>query len=560
MSMRFFGLLLLVHFGVITDAMTSQGAEPRATGKYDVCVYGGTSAGVIAAVQVKKMSKSVVLISPTQHLGGLTSGGLGFTDMGDERTVGGLSREYFHRVWEYYQNPQAWKFEAREKYRNAGQNGPAFNAELKVATVFEPHAAENVFDVLVSENAVEVVHARLDLKAGVSKSNGRIISIKTEDGRVFVADMFIDATYEGDLMAGAKVHYTVGREANSQYRETADGIQPGKPGNQLPVGIDPFQKKGDLASGLLPRVNPDAGGVPGSGDHKIQAYCYRMCLTDVPENRLPIEKPEGYREADYEILFRAIEAGQTGRFFKLSQLPNRKTDSNNASGISTDFIGMNYDYPEADYPTRERIAKEHELWQRGLLWTLQNHPRVPAPIRQSCGRWGLPKDEFSDSGHWSNQLYVREARRMVNDHVVSEATLLGRTAPQPIGIGSYTLDSHSVQYHVNAQGFVAAEGNIQKANKGPYQIDYRAIVPKSGECDNLLVPVCLAASHIAYGSIRMEAVFMILAQSAGTAAVIAQDAQCSVQDIDYAKLRARLEADGQILILPPKQAPPEIRG
>jgi hypothetical protein len=523
-----------------------------ATGHYDVCVYGGTSAGVIAAIQVRKMGRSVILVSPDKHLGGMTSGGLGFTDMGDERTVGGLSRDYFHRIWVYYQNPPAWPFEAREAFRNAGQHGPGLNADLEIATVFEPHVAERTFADLISENAVEVVPGRLDRKNGVRMAGSKITSMQTEDGRVFSADAFIDATYEGDLMAGAKVRYTVGREANSQYRETADGIQPGQRGNQLPDGIDPFRIKGDLASGLLPRVNPTPGGVPGSADCKIQAYCYRMCLTDLPANRLPIEKPAGYDAADYEILFRAIEAGQAGGFCKFSGLPNRKTDSNNESGISTDFIGMNYEYPEADYTTRERIAHAHELWQRGLLWTLQNHPRIPASIRKSYGRWGLPKDEFIDSGHWPSQLYVREARRMVNDHVIDEAAILHRTAPQPIGLGSYTMDSHNVQYHVNAQGFIAAEGNVQKATKGPYQIDLGAIVPKRGECDNLLVPVCLAASHIAYGSIRMESVFMILGQSAGTGAALACEDHRAMQDLDYARLKARLEADGQILALPSK--------
>ncbi|MEZ0298179.1 MAG: FAD-dependent oxidoreductase [Candidatus Methylacidiphilales bacterium] len=517
---------------------------------YDICIYGGTSAGVIAAVQAKKMGKSVILISPDKHLGGLTSGGLGFTDMGDQKTVGGLTKDYFHRIWIHYQQPGAWKFQQKEQFKNAGQHGPAFNMELEIATVFEPHVAEKIFDDLIKENGIEVVRARLDRTTstrGVEKSGNRIVAIKMEDGRRFEARIFIDCTYEGDLMAGAGVSYTIGRESNKQYGETINGIQAGKRGNQLPVGIDPYVKKGDPTSGLLPRVNPDTGGQNGDGDRKIQAYCYRMCLTDVPENRVDIAKPPGYREEDYELVFRALEAGQKGRFFKTSALPNRKTDSNNESGISTDYIGMNYDYPEGSYATREKIAEAHKNWQLGLIWTVQNHPRVSERLRVWLGKWGLPKDEFVDSSHWSPQLYVREARRMVNDHVMTENAIIAQKTDLPVGIGSYAMDSHNVQYHVNAQNFVSAEGDVQRGPKGPYEIDYRAIVPRKSECANLLVPVCVAASHITYGSIRMESVFMILSQSAATAAATAIDEKTTVQGVPYPLLRKRLSADGQIL-------------
>lgn len=527
----------------------------QSQGRYDICVYGGTSSGVIAAVQAKRMGKSVILISPTKHLGGLSSGGLGFTDMGDERTVGGLSREYFHRIWEYYQKPEAWKFQPKETFRSSGQHGPAFNKELEIGTVFEPHVAERLFDQILAESGVELIRDRLDLSNGISKSGDRIAAIGMESGKEITAGVFIDATYEGDLMAKAGVTYTIGRESNQQHGEKANGIQKGQKGNQLPKGIDPHVRKGDPSSGLLPRVNANAGGANGEGDKRVQAYCYRMCLTDVPANRIPVEKPPGYRDQDYELLFRAIEAGQNSRFFKFSLLPNRKTDSNNDSGISTDYIGMSDDYPEADYATRARIEEAHKNWQLGLVWTLQNHPRVPESIRQSHAKWGLPKDEFVGNGHWSPQLYVREARRLVNDHIIDENAILKRTTEQSVGMGSYKMDSHHTQYHVAEDGFVAAEGDVQKAINGPYEIDYRAITPREEECANLIVPVCLAASHIAYGSIRMESVFMILGQSAGTAAALAVEGGTSVQQVPYGKLRNDLERDGQVLKMPASSSP-----
>lgn len=510
----------------------------------DIVVYGGTSAGVMAAVQAKKMGKSVILISPTKHLGGLTSGGLGFTDMGNVRIVGGLSREYFHRIWAYYQKPEAWKWEAKDKFGNHGQGTKALDDDLQLATSFEPHVAESVFQQFIDENKIQVMHERL-----WAVNNGAKISALMTESNSYIAKVFIDATYEGDLMAKAKVNYTLGREPNSQYHEGENGIQTAKATkNQLPVGIDPYVVKGDAKSGLLPGVNANAGGEDGAGDKKIQAYCYRMCLTDVPENRVMVEKPAGYKESDYELLFRAIECGQKDRFFKLSMLENRKTDSNNDSGISTDLIGMNYDYPEADYAAREKIEAAHKDWQLGLIWTLQNSPRVPEEIRTKWSKWGLPKDEFADSGNFTTTLYVREARRMLSDYVVTEPLIHDSSSvTRSIGMGAYTLDSHNTQRYVDAAGHVRNEGDVQSKIKGPYRIDYGCMVPKSAECTNLLVPVCVSASHIAYGSIRMEPVFMILGQSAGTAAALAVDGKSSVQDVDYEKLKARLVADGQVL-------------
>jgi len=516
--------------------------------KVDICVYGGTSAGVMAAVQAHKMGKSVVLISPTKHLGGLTSGGLGFTDMGNERILGGLARDYFHRIYEYYQNDSAWNWEPKSKFSNHGQGGPALNDQLQVATSFEPHVAEAVFQQFIDENKIEVVHGRLDLRS-ITKENGKLTTLATESGDIYEAKVFIDATYEGDLMAKAGVDYTMGRESNAQYGEQGNGIQTKLAKiNQLPPGIDPYVVAGNPKSGLLPGVNANAGGEDGAGDKRIQAYCYRMCLTDVPENRVMVEKPASYKESDYELLFRAIAAGQKNRFFKLSMLPNRKTDSNNDSGISTDLIGLNYEYPEADYATRAKIELAHKDWQLGMLWTLQNHPRVPESIRYEMQRWGLPKDEFTDTGNWSPTLYVREARRMVSVYVVTEPLIHDSSSVQrSVGMGAYTLDSHNTQRYVDGTGHVRNEGDVQLHIKSPYKIDYGCMVPRASECSNLLVPVCVSASHIAYGSIRMEPVFMILGQSAGTAASLAVDEKVPVQQVDYAKLKAKLVADGQVL-------------
>jgi hypothetical protein len=403
---------------------------------------------------------------------------------------------------------------------------------------------------MVAEAGVTVIKGRLDLRRGVTKKGTRIKSIRLDDGTTSMASMFIDASYEGDLLAAAGVSYVTGRESNSEFDERGNGNTGVAHKNQLPNGISPYVDPDDPSSGLLPGVNADLGGEKGDGDHRLQAYCYRMVLTDVPENRVMIDKPDGYDEQDYEILFRAIEAGQDGGFFKTSPVPNRKTDSNNTGGISTDFIGMNYgddwNWATLDYDAREALADDHRQWQVGLVWTLQHHSRVPAAIREQYAKWGLPKDEFVDNRHWPFNLYIREARRMRADFVMTE-NHCKRKLPvdDPIGMGAYTLDSHNTQ-RVVANGMVKNEGDIQSYLGGkPYGIAYRAIVPPVEECDNLLVPWALSATHIAFGSIRMEPVFMILGQSAATAACLAIDAECTVQDVPYATLRKRLLADDQ---------------
>jgi hypothetical protein len=519
---------------------------------HDIVIYGGTSGGIIAAIQAAKSERSVVLVSPTPHLGGLTTSGLGWTDLGSDSILGGLSREFYTRVYHHYQKPESWKWEERAKYDNKGQGQPALNPKTELASVFEPSVASAVFHDMIREHGVTVVTARLDLKNGVMMDGKRIQKIRTEDGREFAGKIFIDASYEGDLLPGAGVSFTTGREANATYGETVNGIQSKRAvKNQLPNGIDPYIRPGDPASGLLPGVNPDAGGEDGQGDHRLQAYCFRMCLTDAPGNLVPFEKPEGYDEAAYEILFRAIEAGQKGGFTKFDLMPNRKTDSNNTGGISNNPVGLNHgdgwDWTTLNHDQRLALAKKHEHWQRGLMWTLQNHPRVPEQIRKEYSKWGLPKDEFTDNNHWPHQLYVREARRMVSDFVMNEHHCLHREpVPESIGLAAYTMDSHNVQRHVK-NGMVKNEGDIQLRIPGPYPVSYRAMVPKKGECENLLVPWSLSASHMAFGSIRMEPVFMILSQSAATAAGIAIESGIAVQDVPYDALHKRLIEDGQRL-------------
>jgi hypothetical protein len=536
---------------MIVDAAAAAKADAKPH-EADVVVYGDASGGVTAAVQAARMGKKVILVSPSGHLGGMTSSGLGLTDIGNTAILGGLSREFYHRIYQHYQNDAAWDHEPRSGFKNLGQGTPALNPATKLASTFEPKVAEAAFDAMVNEAGVGVINGRLDLAHGVLKSATRITAIRLEGGVKVTGKMFIDASYEGDLLGSAGVSFVIGREANSDYQESGNGITGPKRGNQLPNGIDPYVVKGDASSGLLPGVNPDMGGKVGDGDQRLQAYCYRMVLTDVPANRVAVPKPDGYDPATYEILFRAIEAGQKSGFFKTSMMPNRKTDANNASGISCDWIGGNYgkgwNWATLNHRQREALAAKHRDWQLGLVWTLQHHSRVPQSIRDSVAVWGLAKDEFKDNNNWPYNLYIREARRMKSDFVMTENHCKRKLPVEdPIGMGAYTLDSHNVQRFVH-NGMVKNEGDIQSHLGGkPYGISYRAIVPAAGECENLLVPWALSATHIAFGSIRMEPVFMALGQSAATAACIAIDGNIGVQAVSYEDLRTRLLKDDQRL-------------
>lgn len=513
---------------------------------FDVVIYGGTSAGVTAAVQVSRMGKSVVLLEPKAQIGGLTISGLGFTDTGDKRVIGGLAREFYQRVKRHYDSEAVWKQEPRGKYDR-------YRATEDAMWTFEPHVARAIFLQMLTEAKVPFVTGVSLDRSRVTKANGRITSIRLSNGETYRGKVFVDTSYEGDLMAAAGVSFTVGREANSQYGEKLNGVQVANAKHhQFIKNVDPYVIPGDKASGLLPQIRANGPGVDGAADELLQAYNFRLCLTDDKANQTPFAKPEGYDEREYELLLRNCEAGDPRHPWHFGMMPNRKTDMNNNFAVSSDYIGANYDYANADDPTRARILKAHETYLRGFMWTLANHPRVSEPIQREIRRWGYASDEFTDNNLWPYWCYIREARRMVADTVHTELDCRRqRPCPDPVGMGSYNMDSHNCQRYVNAEGFVRNEGDVQVSPGGPYLISYRTLIPKTGQADNLLVPVCLSCTHIAYGSIRMEPVFMILGQSAATAAVIAIDDRVTVQQVEYAKLRARLEADKQALTIPP---------
>jgi hypothetical protein len=492
----------------------------------DICVFGGTSAGVAAAVQAARAGQKVVLTDFGGHLGGMTSGGLSQTDIGNKAAIGGIAREFYQRMGRHYGSNEVWKL--------------------------EPHVAEDVFNDMTREAGVTVYfRARL---ASVKMKNARVAEIGMEDGRIFRAKMFIDASYEGDLMARAGVSYFVGREPNSTYQETLEGIRAVTPKHQFIVAVDPWLHPQDPAGGLLPWIEDQSPGTAGDGDKSIQAYNFRLCLTQNPTNWLPIEPPSDYDPAKYELLGRylaaLVAAGKPPslpQLMNIQPMPNGKTDINNNGGFSTDFIGGNYGYPDGSYAERARIWKAHEDYTRGFLRFLATDPRVPAAIRVEMQSWGLCKDEFKDTGGWPNQLYIREARRMISDYVMTENNCRHSLAvPDAIGLAAYTMDSHNCR-RIARGGRVENEGDVQVGGFPPYQISYRALRPRQNECQNLLVPVCLSASHIAYGSIRMEPVFMVLGQSAAMAACLAIEENVPVQKIDFAELQGRLLAARQVL-------------
>ncbi|MCB0586735.1 MAG: FAD-dependent oxidoreductase [Phaeodactylibacter sp.] len=510
---------------------------------YDIVIYGCTSAGIAAAVQASKMGKSVVIVGPDKHLGGLTAGGLGWTDSGKKEVIGGFARSFYQRVKAHYDQPEAWPYQEPEAYSR-------YSPEEDAMWVFEPHVAEAAYEAIIAENNIPVFRERwLDRENGVKKRGGRIRSIKMLNGETYSGKIFIDATYEGDLMAAAGVSYTVGRESNATYGETLNGVQKANAvSHQFNYPVSPYRIADAPDSGLLPNIHNDDPGEDGQGDHRVQAYNFRMCLTTVKENQAPFPKPDNYDPLNYELLARYLDKGWRGVWVKFDPAPNKKTDTNNHGAFSTDYIGKNYAYPEASYDERRAIIKEHEDYQKGLMWFLSYDPRVPEDVRERMSQWGLAKDEFTDNGHWPHQIYVREARRMVSDFVMTENHLRSKTqTPETIGMGSYNMDSHNVQRYVDENGHARNEGDIQVNPGGPYPISYRAIVPKAKEATNLIVPVCLSSSHIAYGSIRMEPVFMILGQSAAIAAALAIENNSSVQMVDYEIMKKILLEEGQVL-------------
>ena len=533
---------LLAFVLVQFTAATICSAEETST---DVCVYGGTASGVVTAVQVARMGKSVVLIEPGKHIGGMTSGGLGNTDIGKQVSIGGVTREFYQSIRDWYQEPAHWNFQAMDEYKWKGDR-VADDAWF----VFEPHVAELKLNEMLQEANVPVVFGeRLDLTNGVKKEGAGILDIRMESGRVFRAKVFIDCTYEGDLMAKAGVSYTIGREPNSQYDESINGVQTTEPARRGPQPLDPYVVPGDSKSGVIKGLQPDVVGNDGDGDKRVQAYNYRLCLTSKPENRVPFEKPDGYDESEFELLFRWLEAGNTRNVpLGSNPIPNAKTDTNKAGWISTDYIGMCDDYPDADYDKRKEITDAHIRYHKGFLWTLANHPRVPEAVRRRAAKLGFAKDEFVDNGHFPHQLYVREGRRMLGRMVMTEHELRKkRKVKDPVAMGSYGMDSHPTQLWVDKDGALHADTPKWTGVGGPYGISYRAITPKAKECSNLLVPICISASHSAYGSIRMEPVYMMLGQASATAAVLSIDGKRSVQEVPYEDLSKQLLKDGQIL-------------
>jgi hypothetical protein len=538
-------LALFVWIGLA--ACAAQPPELDAQYEFDIVIYGGTSAGVMAAVQARAMGKSVIIVCPGQYVGGLSASGLGWTDSGDKERIGGLAQEFYRRIKAHYDEPASWRFQEPAEYSR-------YRPDADAMWVFEPHVAAAVFDDFLREYEIPVLRdAWLDREHGVVMEGPRITSIRTLDGATYAGRVFIDATYEGDLMAAAGVSYAVGRESSDTYGESLNGVQTKNArSHQFENRVSPYVVADDPSSGLLPRVHGDSPGAEGSGDQRIQAYTYRVCLTDEPLNRLPFEKPAGYDPLQYELLLRDLAAGSRHVFGKFDPAPNRKTDTNNHGSFSTDNIGMNYDYPDASYERRAQILEEHERYQKGYFWFLCNDPRVPPDVRERMGRWGLAADEFQDNGGWPHQIYVREARRMLGEFVMTERCLRGLDpTPNPVGMGSYNMDSHHVQRYVardaDGRAYVLNEGDIQVSPGRSYPIARDSILPRQGECVNLVVPVAVSASHIAYGSIRMEPVFMILGQSAATLAALAVEGNSAVQDVPWADLRDRLEEDGQVL-------------
>ncbi|MBO9202071.1 MULTISPECIES: FAD-dependent oxidoreductase [Niastella] len=487
----------------------------------DICVYGGTSAGVIAAYTARQLHKRVLLVEPGYRLGGLSSGGLGFTDIGNKYVVSGLARNFYRRVGSYYGRFEQW--------------------------IFEPKVAESIFQDYIKRSGCQVIYGNRLKK--LQHKGAAISSIELENSTgsagsvIVVAKQYIDCSYEGDLMAAAGVSYTTGREPNTQYNETVNGVQL-KDKHQFPDGVDPYKEPGRPESGLLWGIDNGRLAEIGSGDKKIQAYNFRICLSNDPANRLPITRPVGYDSTRYELLLRYLAvqpAKDLGGILKMDLMPNHKTDINNNGPFSTDMIGMNYDYADGDYTTRARIIKQHEVYTKGLLYFIGHDMRMPEQLRKQMLQWGYPKDEYKNTGHWTPQLYIREARRMLGAYIMTQANCQAReVVDDGIGMAAYTMDSHNCQRLV-VNGMVKNEGDVQQRDVQPYPVSYRSITPRASECTNLLVPVCLSASHMAYGSIRMEPVFMVLAQSAAVASCMAVDHKTSVQKVDVKTLQTTLK-------------------
>jgi hypothetical protein len=501
----------------------------------EVCVYGASAAGVMAAVQVAREGRRVVLLEPGTYAGGISADGLGGTDIDNHKefrnsaAVGGLAAEFYRRIGAAY-----------------GKDTPVYR--------FEPHIAQAVVAGLLAEHRVAPrLRERLVLgPAGVEKDGARLVAIHLESGLTVRAAVFIDATLEGDLLAGAGVGTIIGREPNARYGETKNGIRAVNTYRQFEVKVDPFRIPGDPASGLIPTVQDEPFGTPGDGDRHVQGYCFRLCFTRVAENRVPFARPEGYDPGQYEIYLRYLKAG--GKLFAPgANLPNGKTDLGSWHDLSLNLYGMNDAYPGGDHATRERVLREHRVFSQGLCFFLANDPAVPAATRAAWAQWGTCRDEFPDNQGWPRMFYVRDARRMVSDYVITEHhTRKAGQVPveDPVCVAYWPPDTHHVRRIVK-DGACYNEGFVFGGDDwAPFGISYRALVPKAAECANLLAGSCPSSSHVAYGAIRLEWTFMAIGQACGSAAVLAVAERVPVQRVDYARLKARLLADRQVVALP----------
>lgn len=520
-----FRLCCLIIAGIATFQ------QARAQETYDLLVYGATAGGVTTAISAARHGLRVALAEPRTQVGGMVSGGLSGTDVGKREVIGGMALEFYFRAG------QAYRLDRHLQ---------------EIAWMPEPKVAAAVFRTWLREAGVTLLERhRLKEKGGVLKQGSRVTTVEFENGVRITARYFADASYEGDLMAQAGISYTLGRESVAQYGEDLAGVRAYTRSHNFAVDIPARDAKGKV----LPEVSTEARGTPGSGDKRIQAYNFRVIASNEPSNRVPWPKPDNYDPARYELLRLYIEAmtkrlGRPLAFGELSLprvIPNSKADLNNRGGFSTDYIGKNYEYPDGSYAVRAKIWKEHEDYQKGFYYFLANDPRVPAEIRTAYREYGLAKDEFVENGNWPDQLYIREARRLVGDFVSTQKDLqTERSKADAIGMGSYNSDSHNVQRFINEDGFVENEGDVQVPVQ-PYQIPYRVLLPKQSEATNVLVPVCFSASHISYASLRMEPQYMILGHAAGLAIAMAAKAKGAVQEISVADLQSQLRAEGAVM-------------
>lgn len=561
MEKRPLHLLLYICLFFSSMGFTAPAPVPRAEDNYDVVIYGATPAGIAAAIQTVRMKKTVVIVHPTSHIGGLTTSGLGWTDSKNGSQIGGIAREFYHKIWNYYRSDSAWVQESRASYvaKHIGaQPGQAIEDGKQVQWTFEPHVAEKIFDDWMRAGRIPIFRNEQIIRSGLGVTkddDNRIVSIRTQSGKRFTGSMFIDAGYEGDLMATAGIPYRIGREGRDEFDESWAGVQINN--NREYHGIDPYVKEGDSSSGLIKgiqRTIRHARGLNGTADpHRLQSYNYRISLTKNPNIKVPFEKPSGYDEAAYELLFRYIESGYRGPFFTQQLMPNQKTDTNANGKVSTDLMGGNYDdnsnFAEDGYSEREKTADKHRTYAQGFFWTLANHDRVPQFIRQNITQWGYAKDEWEDNGNWPYEIYIREGRRMQGVYTITQGdTTQSRSYPDDsvIGLGCYNLDVHQVE-RVVIDHEIYDEGLVHVPNYRPYAIPFGGIIPESSAATNFLNPVTMSSTHVALSSLRMEPTYMILGQSAATAAVLAIEQGVNIQDVDRNKLTERLRADAQML-------------